>query len=150
MRDVSFAFVWMGMLFERGSIAVRFIIIALLWVSIIAVACATDDETAEPTPTAAPATIQPTLSPDPDAEIMEVSVGSELESCVGLYPMMCMVVDGGLFYDAIDGFDFEPGYEYKLRIERYDAWPDMEEPPQDAGKYGYRLIEVIRKTRVQR
>ena len=125
----------------------RFIIVAL-WVSIIAVACATDHETAEPTTPAAPAAVQPTLSPD--AEIMEVSVGPELESCVGLYPMMCMVVDGGLFYDAIDGFDFEPGYEYKLRIERYDAWPDVEEPPQDAGKYGYRLIEVIRKTRVQR
>ena len=136
------------MLFERVSIAVRFIIIASLWVSIIAVACATDDEVGEPTPTAAPATVQPTLSPY--ADVMEVSVGPELESCVGSHPMMCMVVDGGLFYDAIDGFDFEPGYEYKLRIERYDAWPDMEEPPQDAGKYGYRLIEVIRKTRVQR
>lgn len=147
MRDASFAFVWMGMLFEKGSIAMRFIIIAL-WVSVIAVACSTDDGTAEPTTPAAPAAVQPTLSPD--AEVMEVSVGPELESCVGLYPMMCMVVDGGLFYDAIDGFDFEPGYEYKLRIERYDAWPDMEEPPQDAGKYGYRLIEVIRKTRVQR
>ena len=147
MRDVSFGFVWMGMLFEKGSIAMRFIIIAL-WVSIVAVACSTDGGTAEPTTPAATAAVQPTLSPD--AEIMEVSVGPELESCVGLYPMMCMVVDGGLFYDAIDGFDFEPGYEYKLRIERYDAWPDVEEPPQDAGKYGYRLIEVIRKTRVQR
>ena len=125
----------------------RFIIIAL-WVSVVAAACSTDGGTAEPTTPAATATVQPTLSPD--AEIMEVSVGPELESCVGLYPMMCMVVDGGLFYDAIDGFDFEPGYEYKLRIERYDAWPDVEEPPQDAGKYGYRLIEVIRKTRVQR
>lgn len=147
MRDVSFGFVWMGMLFGKGSVAMRFIIVAL-WVSIIAAACSTDGRTAEPTTPAAPAAVQPTLSPD--AEVMEVSVGPELESCVGLYPMMCMVVDGGLFYDAIDGFDFEPGYEYKLRIERYDAWPDMEEPPQDAGKYGYRLIEVIRKTRVQR
>lgn len=147
MRDASLASIWMGMLFEKGSIAMRFIIVAL-WVSIIAAACTTDDGTAEPTTPAATATVQPTLSPD--AEVMEVSVGPELESCVGLYPMMCMVVNGGLFYDAIDGFDFEPGYEYKLRIERYDAWPDVEEPPQDAGKYGYRLIEVIRKTRVQR
>lgn len=137
----------MGMLFEKGSIAMRFIIVAL-WVSVVAAACSTDGGTAEPTTPAATTTVQPTLSPD--AEVMEVSVGPELESCVGLYPMMCMVVDGGLFYDAIDGFDFEPGYEYKLRIERYDAWPDVEEPPQDAGKYGYRLIEVIRKTRVQR
>ena len=25
-------------------------------------------------------------------------------------------------------------------VERYDAWPDQEEPPQDASRYGYRLI----------
>ena len=147
VRDVSLTSIRMGMLFEKGSVAMRFIIVAL-WVFIIAAACTTDDGTAEPTTPAAPATVQPTLSPD--ADIMEVSVAPELESCVGSHPMMCMVVDGEFFYSSIDGFDFESGYEYRLRIERYDAWPDVEEPPQDAGKYGYRLIEVIRKTRVQR
>ena len=33
-----------------------------------------------------------------------------------------MVVDGGLFYDGIDGFDYEPGYDYRLRIGKYDPW----------------------------
>ena len=31
-----------------------------------------------------------------------------------------MVVDGGLFYDGIEGFDYEPGYDYRLRIGKYD------------------------------
>ena len=60
--------------------------------------------------------------------------------------MQCMVVDGKLFYDRIDGFDYEQGYVYKLKIERYDAWPGQEEPPQDASRYGYRLIETISQT----
>ena len=84
-------------------------------------------------------------SPD-DKEILEVTVGSELKECVVVGPMQCMVVDGNLFYDRIDGFDFVQGYVYRLKIERYDAWPDEEEPPQDASKYGYRLIETISKT----
>lgn len=81
-------------------------------------------------------------------EAMEVTVGPELEDCVGVAPMKCMVVNDELFYDTIAGFDYEPGYEYRLKIERYDAWPDREEPPQDAGKYGYRLMEVIEKMKV--
>ena len=81
-------------------------------------------------------------------EVREVVVGPELEDCVGVGPMKCMVVDGLLFYDGIDGFDYEQGYEYRLRIEQFDAWPGQE-PPQDAGRYGYRLIEIISKTPVE-
>ena len=124
----------------------RFIVIALS-ISIFAVACANEDMSEEANTPVLPDAVQPTLSPG--AEVMEVSVGPQLESCVGSYPMMCMVVDGDLFYDDIEGFTFEAGYEYELRIERYDRWPDTDEPPQDAGKYGYRLIEVIQKTSVQ-
>lgn len=124
----------------------RFIVIALS-ISIFAVACASEDMSEEANTPVLPDTVQPTRAPG--AEVMEVSVGPQLESCVGSYPMMCMVVDGDLFYDDIEGFTFEAGYEYELRIERYDRWPDTDEPPQDAGKYGYRLIEVIQKTSVQ-
>lgn len=82
------------------------------------------------------------------SEIREVVVGPELKDCVGIAPMQCMVVDGELFYDGIDGFDYEEGYEYRLKIEEFDAWPGQE-PPQDAGRYGYRLIEIISKTAVE-
>lgn len=81
-----------------------------------------------------------------DSEVLEVTVGPELKECVGVAPMQCMVVDGELFYSSIDGFDYEEGYVYKLKMERYDAWPDRDEPPQDASRYGYRLIETISKT----
>ena len=64
--------------------------------------------------------------------------------------MKCMIVDGNFFYDRIEGFDYEEGYVYELRIEKYDAWPGQKEPPQDASRYGgYRLIEVISKTPAQ-
>ena len=83
-----------------------------------------------------------------DTETKEVTVGPELKDCVGVGPRKCMIVNGEFFYDSIDGFEFEPGYEYKLRIERYDAYPGRDEPPADASMYGYRLIETIEKTRV--
>ena len=35
---------------------------------------------------------------------------------------------------------------HRLKIEQYDAFPGQKEPPQDASRYGYRLIEVISKT----
>ena len=77
-------------------------------------------------------------------EVLEVEVAPELVDCVGVAPMKCMVVDGEFFYGSIDGFDYEEGYVYKLRIEQYEAYPGRE-PPQDASKYGYRLIELISK-----
>lgn len=77
-----------------------------------------------------------------DREILEVTVGPELKECVGVVPMQCMVVDGEFFYASIEGFDHEEGFVYRLKIERFDAWPELEEPPQDASRYGYRLIEV--------
>ena len=121
-------------------------------------------ETAAPSPTIAPApTIAsvPTVAPAPtiapsqieacadetDVDCaMEVSVGPERVYCEGSAPMMCMMVDGDLFYDDIDGFEHEAGYRYRLRMERYDRWQGQA-PPADASKYGYRLIEVVEKAR---
>ena len=79
-------------------------------------------------------------------EIREVTVGPTLAKCYGVGLQSCMVVDGGLFYDRIEGFDFEPGYNYRLRIGVYDPW-DGKEPPQDAGRHAYRLLEQLEKTR---
>ena len=79
--------------------------------------------------------------------VLEVTVGPARQECYGPFRRMCLMVDGSYFYDEIDGFTHEPGYEYRLRIERYDAFPGEKEPPQDAGTYGYRLLEVVSKTR---
>ena len=87
-------------------------------------------------------------STEPDAgylEIREVTVGPTLAKCYGVGLQSCMVVDGKFFYDGIEGFEYEAGYDYRLRIGKYDPW-DGEEPPQDAGLYAYRLLEQLEKT----
>lgn len=81
------------------------------------------------------------------SRVLEVSVGPARRECYGPFRRMCLIVDGGFFYEEIERFTHEPGYEYRLRIERYDAFPGQKEPPQDAGRYGYRLVEVLSKTR---
>ena len=78
-------------------------------------------------------------------EEREVTVGPTLARCYGVGPQSCMIVDGWLFYGGIDGFVHEPGYDYRLRIGKYDPW-DGGEPPQDAGRYAYRLLEQLEKT----
>ena len=45
-------------------------------------------------------------------------------------------------YEGIEGFDYEPGYEYKLRIKA----KQLAEPPQDASSVRYSLLELISKT----
>ena len=77
---------------------------------------------------------------------MDVTVGPELLDCVGVGPRKCLEVGGELFYGRIDESKHEEGHTYRLKIERYDAFPGEEEPPLDASRYGYRLIEVISKT----
>lgn len=86
-------------------------------------------------------------APAPDAlGIRDVTVGPVEVECQGVGPQMCLVMDDELFYSSIEGFDHEPGYHYRLRIEVYDRWGGQE-PPADASAYGYRLIEVLEKTR---
>ena len=97
---------------------------AALAITMIAVACAFSDDTTS----------------------LVVIVGPELKDCVGVGPMKCLEVNGEIFYETIAGFDHEEGFIYRLEVERYEAWPDDEEPPQDASMYRYRLIEVMSKT----
>ena len=77
-------------------------------------------------------------------EIREVTVGPTLAVCYGVGPQSCMLVDDELFYDQIEGFTYEAGYDYRLRIGKHDPWDG--EPPQDAGRYAYRLLEQLEKT----
>ena len=78
-------------------------------------------------------------------ETLEVTVGPTLAKCYGVGLRSCMVVNSRLFYDGIEGFEYEAGYDYRLRIGKYDPW-DGGEPPQDAGQYAYRLLEQLAKT----
>ena len=89
------------------------------------------------------------VGPGPDGqeyiEILVVTVGPTLAKCYGVGLQSCMVVDGEFFYDGIEGFEYEAGCNYRLRVGKYDPW-DGGEPPQDASRYAYRLVEQLEKT----
>ena len=90
----------------------------------------------------------PLQAPAPQAEELTLYVGPELVDCVGVAPMQCMQVkqaaddEWQLFYDQIDGFTYEPGYTYELRVQRI-AVPN---PPADASAFRYELIEEVSRT----
>ena len=75
-----------------------------------------------------------------------VTVGPALIDCDAGYPTSCLVVDGGVFYDAFGGFDHELGYDYRILALRFNQFSLMAEPPQDTGRDGYRLLFVLSKT----
>ena len=83
-------------------------------------------------------------------ETMTLYVGPELQGCVGVAPMECMMVrenpedEYQLFYSQIEGFTFEPGYEYELIV----MVEDVPNPPADASSKKYTLVEIVSQTPV--
>lgn len=66
--------------------------------------------------------------------------------CVGVAPQKCLQIkeagnpDGWTyFYNAIEGFDYEEGYFYKIKV----AVTTVENPPADGSSLRYELIEVL-------
>jgi len=80
---------------------------------------------------------------------MTVYVGPYQVDCVGVAPQKCLLVkekpgdDWTMHYDPIQGFDYEPGYDYELRILE----EKVENPPADASSLRWTLVEVVSKTR---
>ena len=74
-------------------------------------------------------------------------VNSELIDCVGVAVQQCMLVrenpnsDWKNFYDQINGFEFQNGYEYKLKIKV----TEIKNPPADASSLKYSLVEILEK-----
>ena len=74
-------------------------------------------------------------------------VNSNLVDCVGVAKQQCMLVkenlddDWEFFYDAIEGFEFEQGYVYNLKIKV----TEIENPPADASSLKYSLVEILEK-----
>lgn len=105
--------------------------------------------TVQPAPTQPVATV-PAATTAPElsgTETITLYVGPELVDCVGVAPRQCMQVkyspDGQWqnFFDPISGFDFESGYEYELLVEK----SVVENPPADASKFTYKLLEIVSK-----
>ncbi|QQY34713.1 DUF4377 domain-containing protein [Chryseobacterium gleum] len=47
------------------------------------------------------------------------------------------------FYSSIEGFTYEPGYEYVLKVKT----EKIENPPADASSIRYTLVEQVSKTK---
>ncbi|PID70525.1 heat-shock protein [bacterium DOLZORAL124_38_8] len=74
-------------------------------------------------------------------------IAPQTQKCTGVVEMDCLVVNGELFYDSIDGFEFENGYNYELEVEKKQLC-DSKNPsecPQDKGMYQYTLKKVLKK-----
>lgn len=70
------------------------------------------------------------------------------QECVGVDVQQCMLVkehpedDWEFFYDGIEGFTYEPGYNYSLLV----GWREIDNPPADGSSRRYRLIRLVQKT----
>lgn len=84
--------------------------------------------------------------------IQELWINSHKVPCEGVAPMQCLQIQKGdsidgkawqLFYTDIEGFDYEPGNIYKIRVQI-----DSLEPATltaDASSLKYSLVEVLSK-----
>jgi heat shock protein HslJ len=78
----------------------------------------------------------------------DVLVAHFRSPCAGVGPMECLMVrtttdeEWQLHHTPIEGFEHEPGFEYRLRI-REEA---VEDPPADASSIRWVLVDVLEKT----
>lgn len=72
--------------------------------------------------------------------------------CTGVAPQKCLQIkekeseNWTYFYTDIEGFDYEEGYTYKIKVEV----SEVENAPADASSLKYTLLEVIEKTKAPR
>lgn len=77
-----------------------------------------------------------------------VYVGPQRVDCEGMGPQKCYQVKERLedpwllFYDEIEGFNYEEGYTYEIRVEE----TQVADPPADGASFKWRLLAVVRKT----
>ena len=84
----------------------------------------------------------------PDEEHIEtLIIGPYTETCQGFIEQQCYLEfneesqEWHFFYESIQGFDFEPGYIYTLKVRLEDRGTEI----QDVGRYAYHLVEVLSK-----
>ena len=81
-------------------------------------------------------------------EVRTLYVAHFRVDCVGVAPMKCLQVrdtpdaEWRMFYDQIQGFDYEEGYDYELRVRT----EEVNNPPADASSIRWILEEVVSKT----
>lgn len=95
---------------------------------------------ATPTPAAA-------QQSDGQSVTKTIYVASQKARCVGVAPMECLQVRSSpgepwaFWYGSIEGFDYQPGYEYVLEINEYK----VANPPADASSIRWVLKRVVQR-----
>lgn len=85
-------------------------------------------------------------------ETIKMKVKENKAPCMGVGPMECLQVkigkekNWGNFYSSIDGFNYEPGYEYKLKVEKTKRQGII---PADASAFTYKLKKVVCKKKAK-
>lgn len=80
---------------------------------------------------------------------VQMTVASEKRMAMGVAPMEVLVVkegadtDWSFFYTNIEGFNYEPGYEYVLEVKKEAV---AEPVPADASSIKYTLVKEVSKT----
>lgn len=82
---------------------------------------------------------------------MVIWVHSAKIECTGVSEMSCLQIQKGktlnlskdweLFYSEIEGFDYQPGFLYKLKIKT----ETVENPPADGSSIKYILLDILEK-----
>ena len=76
-------------------------------------------------------------------------VGPQTADCTGVAPMKCLQVketqsgNWTNFYSNIEGFTYEPGYEYVLKVKT----EKIANPPADGSSIKYTLVNQVSKTK---
>ncbi|MGJ1434177.1 DUF4377 domain-containing protein [Sphingobacterium spiritivorum] len=80
-----------------------------------------------------------------------IYIGADTKDCdAGVLQKECLQVkwmkeqkEWELFYDDIEGFSYEKGYEYELVVTE----EKVENPPADASSVKYKLVKQVSKTK---
>ena len=84
----------------------------------------------------------------PAERVVVMDIAPQRVACVGSFPMECLRIREypdtawTLFYDSIEGFTFEPGFQYTVRVRIHH----VPNPPLDANALSYKLLAVLSKT----
>lgn len=73
-----------------------------------------------------------------DGEILTFDIAANTAACVGVAPMRCLVVNGDLFYDAIQGYEHLQGQGSQICVIRTTR---PEPVPADIGRFSYHRVD---------
>jgi heat shock protein HslJ len=133
----------------RSFVSKGWLLVASVLLTMILASCVVAETTPAPAPEEPVDTSlgEPASEPAAGGEVITLYVGPETADCVGVAPQQCLLVKENpedeytFFYGQIEGFTYEPGYEYQLLVSVEEV-PDA---PADASTLKYTLIEVVEK-----